>query len=332
MTKIIIGVIVTLVVIVLGNILLPVPMAAISVAAEPIGLGPVLTNAVLTSIILSLIIIVGAFIVGRTLKEVPSGLQNVAELVIETLNNFVHDIAPHKWTASFFPIVATIFIFLIFSNYFGLLAPFLGSFGIIHSTTDGGIPVEDIIFIQGSPETMTPMHHPGEDATHSEEGEQAADEEHAEQPQNAIIVPFFRAPSSDLNLTMALALTAVFLTQYFGVRALGVGYFGKFFQFKSIGQKGLMMGLIDVFVGILELISEIAKILWFAFRLFGNIFAGEVLLIIMSSLVTLGVVIIFFGLELFVGLIQAFVFFILSLVFFSIATHHHGGEEHHSEH
>ena len=87
------------------------------------------------------------------------------------------------------------------------------------------------------------------------------------------------------------------------------------------------MGLIDFFVGILELVSEFAKIISFSFRLFGNIFAGEVVLIVISALVTLGVILIFFGLEIFVGVIQAFVFFILSLVFFSMATKHHE-EEH----
>jgi F-type H+-transporting ATPase subunit a len=321
MAKIIIGAIVILVVMVLGNILLPVPMAAISVAAEPIGLGPI-TNAMLTSFILSFIIVVVAFFLGRNLKETPSGLQNVVELVIETLTNFVNDIAPKKWGATFFPILTTIFIFLIISNYFGILAPLLGSFGIVHSTHHGGIPVEDVYFVTGSPETITPLHEP-------KGGDQGGETHLAK---SVVIIPFFRAPSSDLNLTIALALMTMILVQYFGVKELGPGYFGKFFQFKSLAKKGLMMGAIDVFVGLLELISEIAKILSFAFRLFGNIFAGEVLLIIMSSLITLFVVIIFFGLELFVGLIQAFVFFILSLVFFSIATQPHGGEEHHGEH
>ena len=87
------------------------------------------------------------------------------------------------------------------------------------------------------------------------------------------------------------------------------------------------MGLIDVFMGLIELVSEFAKILSFAFRLFGNIFAGEVVLIVISALVTLLLVVVFFGLEIFVGFIQAFVFFVLSLVFFSMATHAHG-EEH----
>lgn len=323
MSKVIIYVVIALVIIIAGNILLPVPRAAIEVAAEPIGLGPV-TNAMLTSFILSAVILIVAFIVGSNLKEKPTGLQNLVEIVIEALGNFVNDIAPHKWASTFFPILATIFIYLLFANWFGLLTPLLGSFGLVHETNHGGIPVEKVIFIKGSADTLTPMHE-------GKEGEAAPAEgaAHAGGKQ-AMIVPLFRAPSSDLNLTFALALISVFLTQVFGVWELGLGYFGKFFQFGSFAKKGFGLGLIDFFMGLIELISEIAKILSFAFRLFGNIFAGEVILIIMSSLVSLLLVNIFFGLEIFVGFIQAFVFFILSLVFFSMATHSHGGE--HSEH
>jgi F-type H+-transporting ATPase subunit a len=330
MSKVIIYVVIALVVIIVGNILLPVPRAAIEVAAEPIGLGPI-TNAMLTSFILSAVILIIAFIVGSNLKEKPTGLQNLVEIVIEALGNFVNDIAPRKWAPVFFPILATIFIYLLFSNWFGLLTPLLGSFGIVHSTDHGGIPVEKVMFIRGSADTLTPLHHEEEGAVEGEEAhtEGAAEETHAEGKQ-ALIVPLFRAPSSDLNLTVGLALVSVFLTQVFGVWELGLGYFGKFFQFGSFAKKGFGLGLIDVFMGLIELISEIAKILSFAFRLFGNIFAGEVILIIMSSLVSLLLVNIFFGLEIFVGFIQAFVFFILSLVFFSMATHSHGGE--HSEH
>ncbi|MFN8457344.1 MAG: F0F1 ATP synthase subunit A [Anaerolineae bacterium] len=322
MAKIIGGLVVVLVVIIVGNFLLPVPRAAISVAAEPIGLGPI-TNSLLTSFILSVIIVIGAAVVGSSLKLVPGGLQNVVELLIEALMKFVNDIAPRKWAGTFFPILATIFIYVLFANWFGLLTPLLGSFGIVHSTDQGGIPVKNVVFVSGSPETMTPMHHPG-----AEEGGHEAEAEHGGEKQ-AVIVPFFRAPSSDLNLTFALALISVILTQVFGVWELGLGYFGKFFQFGSFATKGFGLGLIDFFMGIIELISEFAKILSFAFRLFGNIFAGEVIMIIMSSLVSLLLVIIFFGLEIFVGFIQAFVFFILSLVFFSMATQSHGE---HSEH
>ncbi|MBE7553006.1 MAG: F0F1 ATP synthase subunit A [Anaerolineales bacterium] len=222
--------------------------------------------------------------------------------------------------------LATIFIYLLFANWFGLLTPLLGSFGIVHSTDHGGIPVEDIVFIRGNAETITPLHEEAE----PEGGEAEAEGEDHAAGEQALIVPFFRAPSSDLNLTFGLALVSVFLTQVFGVWELGLGYFGKFFQFGSFARKGFGLGLIDFFMGLIELVSEVAKILSFAFRLFGNIFAGEVILIIMSSLVSLLVVNIFFGLEIFVGFIQAFVFFILSLVFFSMATHSHGEE--HSEH
>jgi F-type H+-transporting ATPase subunit a len=329
MSKVIIGLVIALVIIIGGNILLPVPRAAIEVAAEPIGLGPI-TNAMLTSFILSAIIVLIAIFVGLNLKETPTGLQNIVEVIIEALGNFVNDIAPKKWAPTFFPILATIFIYLLFANWFGLLTPLLGSFGIVHSTDHGGMPVEDIVFIRGDAETLTPLHE-GEGAEEGAEAHTEGDEEHTAASQ-ALIVPFFRAPSSDLNLTFALALISVFLTQVFGVWELGLGYFGKFFQFGSFAKKGIGLGLIDFFMGLIELVSEVAKILSFAFRLFGNIFAGEVVLIIMSSLVSLLVVNIFFGLEIFVGFIQAFVFFILSLVFFSMATQSHGEHSEHESH
>jgi F-type H+-transporting ATPase subunit a len=162
-----------------------------------------------------------------------------------------------------------------------------------------------------------------------------------------VIIPIFRSPSTDLNNNFALALVSVVMTQVFGVMALGVGYFAKFFNVKGMirafgpdehGQRrgcggmiaAFMFGAIDFFVSILELISEIAKIISFSFRLFGNIFAGEVMLLVLASLVPLVLTIPFLGLEVFVGLIQAFIFFILTLAFFSIATiSHDHKEEHH---
>lgn len=321
MAKIIIGLVIVLVIIIVGNILLPVPRAAIEVAAEPIGLGPV-TNALLTSIILSVVLIVGAFITGSSLKERPTGLQNVVEFLIEALDNLVNNIAPKKWAPTFFPILATIFIYLLFANWFGLLTPLLGSIGFVHLAEHGGIPVENVTFITGSPESVTALSH-GEE--HEGEGEAAE----AGQGTEVMIIPLLRAPSSDLNLTFALALISVVLTQVFGIWERGLSYFGNFIRLGAFREKGIAMGAIDFFVGALEGISEISKIISFAFRLFGNIFAGEVLLIIMSSLVSLLLVLVFLGLEIFVGLIQAFVFFILSLVFFSMATQHHGE---HTEH
>lgn len=129
--------------------------------------------------------------------------------------------------------------------------------------------------------------------------------------------PLLRAPSSDLNFTLAIALISVVAANAYGIRALGFGaHLKKFINFS---------GPIPFFIGILELISEFAKVVSFSFRLFGNIFAGEVLLIIIGFLAPYGAPIPFLFLEIFVGFIQAFVFAMLSLVFVAMATIEHGG-------
>jgi len=191
-------------------------------------------------------------------------------------------------------------------------------------------PLSSITLLNANEDQLTPLHH-GDEESHDEElkeerqtineGGDQGGEDHL-LPQ-AIIVPIFRAPSSDLNMTFALAITVMVLVQVFGLRERGIGYIGHFIRLDGFRKKGIGMGLIDFFLGLVELISEIAKILSFSFRLFGNIFAGEVLMIVIISLVSLLVLVLIFGLEIFVGTIQAFVFFILALVFFSIATHHH---------
>ena len=141
-----------------------------------------------------------------------------------------------------------------------------------------------------------------------------------------VVLPYLRAPSTDLNMTAALALIAVVMTQVLGFRALGVGYLTKFFNFKTLFTSPL--GGIDVAVGLLELIGEFAKILSFSFRLLGNIFAGSILLFVMSFLIPF-LPWPFFILEFFVGALQAFVFGLLTAIFMSQATAGHG--EHHDE-
>lgn len=133
-----------------------------------------------------------------------------------------------------------------------------------------------------------------------------------------VFVPYFRAGTADLNMTLALALISMTLVQFFGIKYQHFKYFSKFINFSNP---------INFFVGILELISELAKIISFTFRLFGNIFAGEVLLAVIGFLIPVIVPMPFYGLELFVGFIQALVFSMLSLVFFNMATMGHG-EEH----
>ncbi len=135
-------------------------------------------------------------------------------------------------------------------------------------------------------------------------------------------VPLLRSPASDLNFTLALALIAVFGVNLLGVLAIGfIAHMKKFLDFRNP---------IMFFIGILEFISEIAKIISFSFRLFGNVFAGEVLLTIIAFLVPYVVPLPFLFLEIFVGFIQAFVFAMLSLVFISMATAEHAAESHSS--
>lgn len=143
------------------------------------------------------------------------------------------------------------------------------------------------------------------------------------------VLPFVRPPSTDLNMTAALALVAVVMTQVMGFRALGLSYLTKFFNFKTLFTSPL--GGIDVAVGLLELIGELARILSFAFRLLGNVFAGSVLLFVMSFLLPF-LPWPFFILEFFVGIIQALVFGLLTAIFMNLATQGHHGDEHGEEH
>lgn len=127
--------------------------------------------------------------------------------------------------------------------------------------------------------------------------------------------PLLRGATADLNTTLALATVSVFAIQYYGIKHLGLAYFRKFINFSNP---------INFFVGVLEIISEFSKILSFAFRLFGNIFAGEVLLTIVAFLVPVLASFPFLILEVFVGFVQALVFSMLSAVFLSsaISSHH----------
>jgi F-type H+-transporting ATPase subunit a len=240
------------------------------------------------------------------------------EMVIEYIWNLANGISG-KWTPRFFPIVTTIFLFVLASNWMGLL-PGVGSIGWLEHPHDP----ETVGYVANGPfltaEKAEPL---------PVEEQQTAEGEGAEAHGAGYhVIPFFRPPSTDLNFTLALGFLAIFLVQFFGVRSLGPGYFKKFFDTSGFKQ-GAFFGAIGIFVGILELISEFARILSFGFRLFGNIFAGEVLLGVMAFLIPYIASLPFYGLEVFVGFIQAAVFMMLALVFFSTATAGHGSEEHH---
>jgi len=140
------------------------------------------------------------------------------------------------------------------------------------------------------------------------------------------LIPLFRSPTADLSTTIGLAIITQVTAQYYGFKFQGSKYLKKFFNFSADPDSGALAPVLSFsngFAGILELMGEFIKVLSFGFRLFGNVFAGEVLLMVISFLTAFLVVDIFIALELFVGAIQALIFSILSLIFYQMATQHH---------
>lgn len=220
------------------------------------------TNSLMTTWIVMIFVTFLALIATAKVSLVPTGLQSVFEIMIEGIWNLFESVLGEK-TKHYFTLLTTLFIFIIFLNWAGLL-PGVGTIGFFHE----------------------------------EEGEK-------------VLVPLFRGGTADLNTTIALASISVVMIQISGFMSLGLGYLKKFINLSNP---------ISFFVGILEMISEVSRIISFSFRLFGNIFAGEVLLTVIAFFIPLLAPLPFIGLELFVGFIQALVFSMLTAVFLSLAT------------
>ena len=302
---------------ILGGIFVPVQpeitVAAEKLIEEPIvenflGLGPFyFVNTLPTLAVTLVLLVVVAFFTNRSLKQsastdlVPRGIGNVMEAILEMLYNLTEGSAG-KYAKMIFPWFATIMIYVLFANLLKLI-PGFESIGVLHP-------------------------HGGEHAAELH-GWQIYNPELSHE---YILAPFFRGISVDLNFTVSLALIAVVMIQVVGFRAQGFGYVSKFFNTRRM-FKVPFFGAMDFLVGLLELISEISKILSFAFRLFGNMFAGIVLVAIVAGLLgkisILPAMIMMF--ELFVGVIQAFVFGMLTMVFMAQATQGHS-EEHAEAH
>jgi F-type H+-transporting ATPase subunit a len=300
-------------------------LPTIILQAEKIpGLGGI-TNTLIATVLADLVILFLFWRGTRSLRNggndelVPeSRLQNLVEMLIEGLYGLAESILGGKARRVFW-LGATIFIFILVANWMELI-PGYDSIGVIEEAHEGMEPAEKGSFL-GIPALVGPMEEEEDEHGGGHEGEH---EEHG-----YVLIPFLRAANTDLNTTLALAIIAMVMVQVYGVRELGAKeYFGKFLQTKRIGD-GNPMGLIDMFVGVLESVSEFAKIISFTFRLFGNIFAGQVLLFVMSFLIPFLFfgVLIFWGLEVFVGAIQALVFMMLTFVFLSMAMAGHGDHE-----
>ena len=316
----------------------PVPAPHVALSGEPIfSNGPEwLTNSILMTIIVDIILLALALLTRFSLKEIPSGLQNVMEMIVETLYGLAESVAG-KNASKFFPWAATLFLLIIISNWSGLI-PGVGSIGMEHPVaaheepahSEDGTPVEEDAADDSHGYNLTNQlaMADGKLVLVSLESVQAAPTAAgvAAEEGGHVFVPLLRAPSADLNMTFALAIATMVMVQIWGVRFLGGSYFRKFFN--ASGPNGFMKG-INAFVGILELISEVSRILSFGFRLFGNIFAGEIVLATMAFLVAFLIPVPFYLLEVFVGFVQALVFMMLALVFFQMATI---GHAEHSEH
>jgi len=296
----------------IGRVLLPLKaIPEISLAPEVLGhlFGwfP-FTNSLLMTIVVDLVLIglvlAGLGVNGSRMKDVPRGLQNVLELAVELLYGLAESI-DRRNIRRFFTLAATIFFFVFGSNLLALV-PGVGSIGVCRTHEASLVnpaPVEEAAPANTAGETEAAYNPCAPDAAGNE----------------LLPVPLLRAPSADLNMTLALALIVFVAVEYHGFNALGIGYLGKFFNFKG--------GAIGFIVGIVEFISEFVRIISFMFRLFGNIFAGEVVLLVMAYLIPWILPSVFYGYELFVAFIQAFIFAILAMVFTSLATEHHGGHD-----
>jgi F-type H+-transporting ATPase subunit a len=307
-------------------------------------------NTLVTSWCIVAFVVLLAYVSGRNLKEVPSGWQNFIEGVIDGIRGLVVNTAGEQNGRRFFWVIATFLIYIAISNWFALL-PFFNTIGKVQEVTPhhfhdeavvvsktAGLSViglnEKLIELEVDEEACAGLS--GEEKDHCTEEARAEAIHHAEEENGVsgdeklgIIIPYFRSVNTDLMTPLSLAIASAIFVEYWGISALGLTNYGsKFFTTKKLRQ-GNPMGAIDLFVGFLEFIAEVARLISFSFRLFGNMLAGEILLLVMTFMLPFAffVVGIFYGLEIFVGAIQAFVFGMLTLVFAVLAVSGHGDHE-----
>ncbi len=291
------------------------------------------TNTILATLIADMILIWLGFKVSAFIKKgslAPTGVYNVVESIFDFLWNTIEG-ATGKWAKQVVPVVATIFMLIFVANMVKMV-PGFESIGYLEQPHKGPAFAPVALFSLGGTTvyTIDPAREV-EYETESGEHAESAEAGHHELCEACQIVPFLRGSATDLNFTIALALIAVIMTQVYGVLALGPGYFSKFLPFKQL-ETGGAFGVVYFIVGILELILEFAKILSFSFRLFGNIFAGALLLSIVGSLLPVVLPPGLYLFEIFFGIIQAYVFFLLATMFISMAVVSHGGDGHSEAH
>ncbi len=317
------------------------PMSHIQLPAEPIGQIPLpgytftLTNTVLAAWFTIVVLVFVSWLATHRLELVPRGWQNLLETLMEIIRDLVYQMAGPRHGRRFLPAVATIFFFVLVNNWMGLL-PGYGTIGWVEAE-EHGYPFQATQIGPLKVAFLTP----GATAVAAPEGPAAgAEESHGEsvvtkeKPQDegtlvGTLLPFLRSANSDVTTPLSLAILSAILVEFWGISTLGLFKYGsKFFNFKRLLHFDLFNGVVDLFIGLMELVSEVARLISFTFRLFGNVFAGEVLLAVIGFLMPWVIVLPFYGLELIVGIMQAFVFAVLTLVFGVMAVTLHGEGAH----
>lgn len=268
----------------------------ITLFAEPVAYFKnfTITNSVVTSWITVLIIILLSVALRAKLKKVPGKLQNIFEIVVDGALSLCDQVTNNRaMSLKVFPLAISVFFFVLINNWLGILP--LGGFGLIETGGEHG----------------------------------------------AAFIPLIRGGTADVNTTIALAVVAVVGANLFGIFSIGIWKtFNKYVNLKALGgvftkikhdKTVIIVAPITFFVGLLEIIGEFAKIASLSFRLFGNVFAGEVLLASMAALIAYIVPVPFLFLEILVGVIQALIFSILLVVYFTIAAIDHDEHEHENE-
>ncbi len=250
-----------------------------------------ITNSLLTSWVAVTIIIILSLALRFKLKTIPGKLQNLFEIVVEGALGMCDQVTNDRaLSLKIFPFAISVFFFILINNWLGIMP--LGGFGIVEKSEQG-----------------------------------------------LAFIPFLRGGTADINTTVALAFMAVLGANLFGAFSIGIWKtFNKYVNLKVLGgifkkirhePTIILVAPITFFVGLIEIVGEFAKVASLSFRLFGNVFAGEVLLASMAALVAYVVPIPFLFLELLVGVIQALIFSILLVVYFTIASSDHDEHEEH---
>ncbi len=250
------------------------------------------TNALATSWVVVVLIVIMSLVLRLKLKEIPGKFQNFFEIIIEGALSLCDQVThSRKLSMKIFPFAISVFFFILLNNWLGI-SPFAG-FGLI------------------------------------EEGDHGK-----------AFIPYLRGGTADLNTTIALAVMAVVGANIFGIFSIGIWKtLNKYVNLKALGgifktvrkdPTVIVVAPITFFVGLIEIIGEFAKIASLSFRLFGNIFAGEVLLASMAALMAYFVPVPFLFLEILVGVVQALIFSILLVVYFTISAIDH--DEHNDDH